>query len=144
MLDTILKKKLGSKKFNEISHYNFTFSDIFVNSKYNLNKNQNYNIYFDNSSIRKNEVESEIKKFNITDKWLKNRGLNCRYTTFITLFYFLFREYIDETNENNFEDIKTLNKMIITLVDEVNDKNYNKIIDFIQKNKYDNNNELLK
>ena len=33
--------------------------------------------------------------------------------------------------------------MILTLVDDVNDKNYIKIIDFIQKKKYDINNELL-
>ena len=74
---------------------------------------------------------SEIKKFNITDKWLKNSCFNCKYTRFITLFYFLFSEYIDETNESNFEDLKTLNKMILTLVNEVNDKNYNKIFDLI-------------
>ena len=33
--------------------------------------------------------------------------------------------------------------MILTLVDDANDKNYIKIIDFIQKKKYDINNELL-
>ena len=73
----------------------------------------------------------------------KNNGLNCRYTTFITLLYFLFSEYIDEINESNYDDLKTLNKMILTLVDDANDKNYIKIIDFIQKKKYDINNELL-
>lgn len=53
MLDIILKNLNLVKKFNEIFNYNFTLEDIFVNSKYNLNENKNYSIYFDISSIRK-------------------------------------------------------------------------------------------
>ena len=50
---------------------------------------------------------------------------------------------MDEINGSSFDDLKSLNKKILTLVDDINDKNYIKIIDFIQKNKYDNINELL-
>jgi len=72
-------------------------SDIFINSKYNYDK---YNIY-DNMNDNMNK-----EKISINDKRLENKGQDCRYTTFIALFYFIFIEYINNLNGNEYNDYK--------------------------------------
>ena len=81
--------------------------------------------------------------YTIADKWLINKFNSCRYDAFITLFYFTISSFINSLNENSIEDIKELNDLIIKLSKDVNDKNYNDIIIFFQKNNYDTNNKLI-
>ena len=68
---------------------NFNLADIFINSKYNINKNKNFVNTNDNTYIRKNILSSETVIHNITDKWLKNSCLNCKYTTFNIILFFI-------------------------------------------------------
>ena len=72
-----------------------------------------------------------------------NKFNNYRYNVFITLFYFTISPFIDNLNEENIKDLKILNELIIKLSKDVNDKNYNDIIIFFQKNNYDVNNKLI-
>ena len=77
------------------------------------------------------------------DKLIELKGLNCRYSTFITLYYFVLSEYIDYLKGKEFTDLKDLNNLILNLVDDVSDDNYNKIIEFFQSKGYDSNNLAL-
>ena len=122
-----------------------------------LGKNENINILFaekhtkfgkekfSNSAQLKSEfTENNLKNNNsIANNWLINKFNNCRYNAFITLFYFTISSFIDNLNEENIKDLKILNGLIIKLSKEVNDKNYNDIIIFFQKNNYDVNNKLI-
>ena len=38
----------------------------------------------------------EEEKKNISQIWLKQKGLNCRYNSFITIFYFTISSYITQ------------------------------------------------
>lgn len=100
----------------------------------------------------KNKINSDNKKivydnnisYTIEDKWIKAKGLNCRFSTFFTIFYFIFREYIDSLEEEDeYRDLKELNILILKLVDDYNDNNYFNIIKFLQTKQYDSNNKKL-
>ena len=84
-----------------------------------------------------------MKKKGISQEWLKQKFNNCRYNTFITLFYFNFSSYIKDNEEKNTIHLKELNELIIRLSEDVNDKNYLDIIIYLQKNKFDTNNFLI-
>ena len=61
-----------------------------------------------NNNIKINE--------DITKKWLTHKGLNCRYTTSITLFYFLFNDYIGKLKGAINNDLKILNEFTLDLI----------------------------
>ena len=103
-------------------------------SKFGLEK---YN-KSDNNDILDNNLTNEIHdliKENISNTWLKQRGNNCRYNAFITLFYFTITPYLNENKNRNYFLLNELNEKIIKLSEEVNDINYINIVIFLQKNK---------
>ena len=106
--------------------------------KYNPNNTQQKNINLQSPTLKN---EENIK--NISEKWLKQKGLNCRYNSFITIFYFTISSYISQANDKSLTKIIELNKLILKLSQEVNIKNNLDIITFLQKNKYDINNKLI-
>ena len=152
-----IKQFLGEKRTcNWVVFLNFINNEILrINEM--LGKNENINILFAQKQTkfgkekfdRNSERKSEFKELNIkntytiADKWLINKFNSCRYDAFITLFYFTISSFINSLNENSIEDIKELNDLIIKLSKDVNDKNYNDIIIFFQKNNYDTNNKLI-
>ena len=59
--------------------------------KYNIGQN------IEETNNNKNENEGkELLKENIANKWLIQKGNNCRYNAFITLFYFIITPYLNE------------------------------------------------
>ena len=152
-----IKQYLGEKRnCNWVVFLNFINNEI-IRINETLGKNENINILyaekhtkfgkekFTNSSQIKTEYKDNNLKVtnNITNKWLINKFNNCRYNAFITLFYFTISPFLYNLNEENIKDLKSLNDLIIKLSKEVNDKNYNDIIIFFQKNNYDVNNQLI-
>ena len=61
---------------------------------------------------------------NISDKWLTQKGNNCRYNAFITLFYFTISSSLEKIEDNNLKLLNELNKLILKLSEEINEKNY--------------------
>ena len=152
-----IKQYLGEKRnCNWVVFLNFINNEI-IRINETLGKNENINILyaekhtkfgkekFTNSSHIKTEYKDNNLKVtnNITNKWLINKFNNCRYNAFITLFYFTISPFLYNLNEENIKDLKSLNDLIIKLSKEVNDKNYDDIIIFFQKNNYDVNNQLI-
>ena len=152
-----IKQYLGEKRTcNWVVFLNFINKEILrINDL--LGKNENINILFaekhtkfgkekytNTPQIKTEITEQKLKDNNsIATKWLINKFNNCRYNSFITLFYFTISPFIEDLNEENIKDLKMLNELIIKLSKEVNDKNYNDIIIFFQKNNYDVNNKLI-
>ena len=62
--------------------------------------------------MKDNNILKEINN-TIVDLWLKYNNNNCRYTTFITIHYFIFRNFIDLINGKEFNDLKELNSLIL-------------------------------
>ena len=87
-----------------------------------------------------NLSENIKRNFDISEKWLIQKGNNCRYNAFITLLYFTITPYIKNIDNKNLVMLNRLNELIIELASNVNDKNYYSIIIFLQKNKFDSNN----
>ena len=137
----------------------------FINSEINrinnlLEKNENINVLFyskntkfgkekfltnynniKNDDIVINNIESRIET--IENSWLKQKGNNCRYNAFITLFYFTITPFIKEKKDNNSVLLKELNEKILKLSENITEKNYYDIIIFLQKNKFDSNNKKI-
>ena len=57
--------------------------------------------------------ENELLKENIANKWLIQKGNNCRYNAFITLFYFTITPYINENRDKKYLLLDELNEKII-------------------------------
>ena len=152
-----IKQYLGEKRTcNWVVFLNFINNEILrINEM--LGKNENVNILFAEKHTKfgkekftyNSQTITEFKENMLTNnntiasKWLINKYNNCRYNAFITLFYFTISPFIDNLNEEKVKDIKLLNELIIKLSKEVNEKNYNDIIIFFQKNNYDVNNKLI-
>ena len=85
----------------------------------------------------------EQKKLKIYEKWIKQKGNNCRYNAFITIFYFSISSFITNIKDKKLIFLNELNELILKLSKEVNEKNYIDIIIFLQKNKFDSNNSLI-
>ena len=90
-----------------------------------------------NNQIGDNIIES------IACKWLIQKGNNCRYNAFITLFYFTISPFLSLIKDKNLNLLNELNDLIIKLSENINDKNYYDIIIFLQKNKFDSNNSKI-
>lgn len=75
-------------------------------------------------------VKSEIslEKNSIMDKWLIQSGNNCRYNSFITIFYFIFTSYIKNNMDNKPNLLNELADLILKLSDGVSYKIYFDII----------------
>ena len=54
--------------------------------------------------------------------------------------YFTITPYINSINDINLKMLNDLNQLILELANNINNKNYNEIIIFVQKNKFDSNN----
>ena len=154
-----VKSSLGAKRT-----CNWVIFINFINNELNrideeLSKNENVNVLYESKNtkfgleryvpnISKNSRENKIiplneeksKVLNISDIWLTQKGNNCRYNAFITLFYFTISSSLEKIKVNNLKLINELNKLILKLAEEVNDKNYYDIIIFLQKYKFDSNN----
>lgn len=74
---------------------------------------------------------------------LTNVGENCRYISFVTIYYFIFLSYIERLNGPEYIILKELNKLILKLSNDVTLNNLNDIIKFSQINKFDVDNDLL-
>ena len=77
------------------------------------------------------------------NKWPTQIGYNTRYNAFITLFYFTISSSLENIKDNNLKLLNELNKLILKLSKEENDKNYYDIIIFLQKYKFDSNNLII-
>ena len=96
--------------------------------KYQLNLNKTFNI------INKEEEKTvEQKKLNISEQWLIQKGNNCRYNSFITIFYFTISSFITNIKDKKLIFLNELNELILKLSKEVNEKNYIDIIIFWKK-----------
>ena len=105
--------------------------------EYNNNKKEEDNI----DTFAKSEIS--LEKNSIMDKWLIQSGNNCRYNSFITIFYFIFTSYIKNNMDNKPNLLNELADLILKLSDDVSYKNYFDIIEFLQKNKIDSNNAYI-
>ena len=109
----------------------------FGKEKYSAKLNYDKNIEKKNKQIGDNIIE------NIACKWLIQKGNNCRYNAFITLFYFTISPFLSLIKDKNLNLLNELNDLIIKLSENINDKNYYDIIIFSQKNKFDSNNAKI-
>ena len=64
---------------------------------------------------------------------MKQYNNNCRYNSFITIFYFLFSSFLKNIKEENNNILFGLNDLILKLSEDVNNKNYIVIIVFYEK-----------
>ena len=165
----IIKTELGSKRnCNWVIFLNFINKELDrINEK--LSKNENINVLYEskqtkfginkfinnisdkNNDSNQNNLINQLNidiKCDISKLWLKQNANNCRYNAFITLFYFTISPFLYDLKDNNLKNLNILNDLILKLSKDVNKKNYNEIIIFLQKNKYDTNNfkidEILK
>ena len=158
-----VKKDLGTKRTcNWVIFLNFINNEINrINEQ--LSKNENINVLY-NSKLTKfgtekytnidkieegkdnnnesNHIEN-LSEVTEPNKWLVQKGNNCRYNAFITLFYFTIAPFVNEKKEYNNLLLGELNKKILNLALDINDNNYNEIIIFLQKNKFDANNAKI-
>ncbi len=87
-----------------------------------------------------------VNIFSLNSVYFYKLYVNFSLTNFICFSannIFTISPFIDNLNEEKVKDIKLLNELIIKLSKEVNEKNYNDIIIFFQKNNYDVNNKLI-
>ena len=89
-----------------------------------------------------NSIEIE-NKCDISNSLLIQNANICRWNAFITLFYFAISPVLYELKDPKLKNLNTLNDLILKLSKEVKQKNYNEIIIFLQKNKYDTNNSKI-
>ena len=106
-------------------------------TKFGIEKYANKN---NNKNKKEKIYETITTKTDISEAWLIQKGNNCRYNAFITLLYFTITPYINSINDINLKMLNDLNQLILELANNINNKNYNKIIIFLQKNKFDSNN----
>ena len=73
-----------------------------------------------------------MKKVSISETWLIQKGNNCRYNSFIIIFYFTISSFITNIKDKKLIYLNELNELILKLSKEVNEKNYIDIIIFLQ------------
>jgi len=111
-------------------------------SKFNKEKFINNENKINISNMNKSSLQNKFK-VKIGINWLRNKAENCRYISFVTLYYFTFLSFVNNENDKDLDLLKQLNKLIINLSQDVNDNNLNLIIEFFQSNKFDIDNQLL-
>ena len=156
-----IKIELGQKRTcNWVVFLNFINKEI-TRINQILAKNENINILYKSKYTKfgiekyapqtqedKNKSKTayqikEISNETIADCWLKQKGNNCRYNAFITLFYSSISPFLTTLKDRNLIQLNELNKLITKLAENINYKNYCDIIIFLQKNKFDSNNEKI-
>ena len=147
----IIKNKLGENNNNNILYMEKLTKfkrEKYINykeeNKKNINEEDNVNIL--DSALNNINLNDENNNNNLTicEVWLtNNNNLYCRYNSFITIFYFCISSYISDKLDNEYTLLHHLNKLILELVDDVNETNLKKIIEFFQKNEFNSNNALL-
>ena len=130
----IIDKLSSNPNKNILYHSKYT--------KFTIDKYDNSVLKNDVNIFPSNNINIIIKN-DITNKWLVNKGENCRYCSFITIYYFVFLSYISNQNGEEFKKLKELNQLVLNLNENVKDENLNKIILFFQINKFDIDNKLL-
>ena len=152
-----IKIELGQKRTcNWVVFLNFINNEI-TRINQILAKNENINILYKSKYTKfgiekyapqtqedKNKSKTafqikEIANETIADCWLKQKGNNCRYNAFITLFYFSISPFLTTLKDRNLILLNELNKLITKIAENINYKNYYDIIIFLQKNKFDYN-----
>ena len=68
---------------------------------------------------------------------------NCRYNAYITLFYFTISPYLVQLKDEELSKLNQLNELILKSADNVNEENYDNIIVYLHKNKFDSNNKKI-
>ena len=63
-------------------------------TKFGLEKYQGNLLKTSNIISKTVENNFETKNINISEKWLVQKGNNCRHNSFITIFYFTISSYI--------------------------------------------------
>ena len=88
-------------------------------TKFGLEKYQGN--LFKTSNIISKEVENnfERKNLNISEKWLVQKGNNCRYNSFITIFYFTISSFITNIKDKNLIFLNELNDLVLKLAKNV-------------------------
>ena len=156
-----IKNELGAKRScNWVVFLNFINKEIIRMSDI-LSKNENINVLYESKNTKfgkekfsrgkDNNIIIEINERrennnlieNISNKWLIQKGNNCRYNSFITLLYFTITPFLYTLKDNNLVLLNKLNDLIINLSENANDRNFCDIIIFLQKNKFDSNNEKI-
>ena len=161
-----IKSELGPKRTcNWVIFINFINKEI-IRIIQQLAKNENINVLYkskytkfgiekyaseltlDTNINKKDIIGDNILIETIGEKWLIQKGNNCRYNAFITLFYFTISPFLTAQKDKNLILLNELNNLILKLAENINDNNYYDIIIFLQKNKFDSNNakidEILK
>ena len=121
-----IKLELWEKRFcNWVIFLNFINNEI-LRIKDILNKNENINVAFKPKKTKfgiekykkkpKKKLYNESKEYTIADKWLINKGNNCRYNDFITMSYFNISPFLYNLNDNNFQLLNKLNDLILIIV----------------------------
>ena len=159
----IVKTELGEKRTcNWVVFLNFINKEL-IRIKDILSKNENKNILFESkhtkfginkyNTVITNQPKKEgnntttlgetEKQLDISKKWLVQKANNCRYNAFITFFYFTISPFLYNLKDNKLVKLNQLNELILKLAKDVNELNYYNIIIFLQKNKFDANNEKI-
>ena len=102
-------------------------------TKFGIDKYNPNNPPQNNINLQSQMLKNENEKKNISEKWLKQKGLNCRYNSFITIFYFAISLYISQIKDKSLTKLEELNNLILKLSQEINNKNYLDIITFCKK-----------
>ena len=133
-------------RINEILGKNENINVLYESKQTKFGKSK-YNINLNNAINKENKIEKndyiQKSKITIADKWLTQQNNNCRYNSFITIFYFIFSSYLKDKKDNSFILLNELNDLILNLTEDVTLKNYIDIILFLQTNKIDSNNSLI-
>ena len=100
----------------------------FINNEINrineiLGKNENINILYTEKGTKfhkekyvgYNALNIYNKPRTIAEKWLINQLNNCRYNSFITIFYFIIFPFIYQIEDKVLNNLKELHNLIIKL-----------------------------
>ena len=112
-------------------------------TKFELEKYQGNLFKTSNIIIKAVENNFERKNLTISEKWLIQKRNNCRYNSFITMFYFTISSFITNIKDKNLIFLNELNDLVLKMAKDVNENNYVNIIIFFQKIKFDTNNSLI-
>ena len=134
-----IKEELGEKRTcNWVVFLNFITKEL-DRITLKLSKNENVNVLYSmkhskfglDKFVNKNNnnignkfiIENEERNKNISEKWLIQKGNNCRYNAFITLMYFTITPYINNLKDETLILLNKLNDLILNLSENINDKN---------------------
>ena len=137
----IIKTDLNEKRTcNWVIFLNFINNEILrINNIFG--KNENINILYAEKGTKFSKekfvgninLNIDNKNKTIAHKWLVNQLNNCRYNSFITIFYFIISPFIYQIDDKNLDKVKELNNLNIKLSKDVTYKNFLDIAIYMQK-----------